>query len=101
METVSQKETQRMIDSIVPDQYSAIGKLHQIGFTFEGLKKNCTEAVDFFSNFDDEEHVPFLTAVQESLDAIGIMEEALADTKTILKWMRARRAEIFNDNNDE
>ena len=96
-----EKETQALIDKIIPDQFSAIGKLHQIGFTFEGLKKNCTEAVDFFSNFDDEEHVPFLTAVQESLDAIGIMEEALADTKTILKWMRARRSEIFNDNGDE
>ena len=35
------KETQELIDKIIPDQYSAIGKLHQIGFTFEGLKKNC------------------------------------------------------------
>lgn len=96
-----EKETQALIDKIVPDQYSAIGKLHQIGFTFEWAKKNVTEAVDLFSNVDDEEHVPFLTAVQESLDAIGIMEEALADTKTILKWMRARRSEIFNDNGDE
>lgn len=96
-----EKETQEMISGIVPDQYSAIGKLHQIGYTFEFLKKNCTEAVDFFSNYDEEEHVPFLTAVQESLDAIGIMEEALADTKTILKWMRARRSEIFNENGDE
>lgn len=89
------------IDKIRADQYSAIGKLHQIGFTFAWLKKNSTEAVDLFSNYDDEEHVPFLTAVQESLDAIGIMEEALADTKTILKWMRARRAEIFNDESNE
>ena len=96
-----EKETQALIDKIIPDQYSAIGKLHQIGFTFAGLKKNCTDAVDLFSNYDEEEHVPFLTAVQESLDAIGIIEEALADTKTILKWMRARRAEIFNENSDE
>lgn len=95
------KETQELIDKIIPDQYSAIGKLHQIGFTFEGLKKNCTEAVDLFSNYDDEEHVPFLTAVQESLDAICIMQEALADTKTILMWMRCRRSEIFNENSDE
>lgn len=93
--------TQAMIDSIRSDQYSAIGKLHQIGFTFEGLKKNCTEAVDYFSNYDVDEHVPFLTAVQESLDAIGIIEEALADTRNILKWMRARRSEIFNDEGDE
>lgn len=96
-----EKETQALIDKIIPDQFSAIGKLHQIGFTFEGLKKNCTEAVDLFSNYDEEEHVPFLTAVQESLDAIGIMEKALSDTETILKWMRARRAEIFNDEGDE
>lgn len=96
-----EKETQALIDKIVPDQYSAIGKLHQIGFTFEWMKKYVTEAVDLFSNYDEEEHVPFLTAVQESLDAIGIMEEALADTKTILKWMRARRGEIFNENGDE
>lgn len=96
-----EKETQALIDKIGSDQYSAIGKLHQIGFTFEWAKKNVTEAVDLFSNFDDEKHVPFLTAVQESLDAIGIMEEALADTKTILKWMRARRSEIFNENGDE
>lgn len=96
-----EKETQALIDKIVPDQYSAIGKLHQIGFTFDWAKKNVTEAVDLFSNYDEDEHVPFLTAVQESLDAIGIMEEALANTKTILKWMRARRSEIFNDNNDE
>ncbi len=95
------KETQELIDKIIPDQYSAIGKLNQIGFTFEGLKKNCTEAVDLFSNYDEEEHVPFLAALQESLDAIGIIEESLADTKTILKWMRARRAEIFNENSDE
>lgn len=95
------KETQSMIDKIIPDQYSAIGKLHQIGFTFDLLKRNCTEAVDLFSNYDEEEHVPFLAAVQESLDAIVIMEEALTDTKTILKWMRARRGEIFNDEDDE
>lgn len=101
METVSQKETQRMIDSIVPDQYSAIGKLHQIGFTFEFLRKNCTGAVDLFSNYDEEEHVPFMAAVQESLDAIGIMQEALSDTKTILKWMRCRRSEIFSEEGDE
>lgn len=92
-----EKETQALIDKIITDQYSAIGKLHQIGFTFAWLKKNCTQAVDLFSNFDDEEHVPFLA----SLDAIGIIEESLADTKTILKWMRARRAEIFNENSDE
>lgn len=96
-----EKETQELIDKIIPDQYSAIGKLHQIGFTFEWLKANCTEAVDLFSNYNEEEHVPFLTVVQESIDAIGIMEEALADTKTILKWMRARRAEIFNDESNE
>ncbi len=96
-----EKETQALIDKIIPDQYSAIGKLHQIGFTFAWVKKNCTEAVDLFSNYDDEEHVPFLTAVQESLDAIGIIEEALADTKTILKWMRCRRSEIFKENGDE
>lgn len=101
METVSQKETQRMIDSIVPDQYSAIGKLHQIGFTFEFLRKNCTGAVDLFSNYDEDEHVPFMAAVQESLDAIGIMQEALSDTKTILKWMRCRRSEIFSEEGDE
>ena len=101
METVSQKETQRMIDSIIPDQYSAVGKLHQIAFTFEFLKKNCTESVDLFSNYDEDEHVPFLAAVQESLDEIDIIEEALRDTKTILKWMRARRSEIFNENDDE
>lgn len=95
------KETQELIDKIIPDQYSAIGKLHQIGFTFAWLKKNCTEAVDLFSNYDEDEHVPFLTAVQESLDAIGIMEEALADTKTILKWMRCRRSEIFSEEGDE
>lgn len=96
-----EKETQALIDKIVPDQYSAIGKLHQIGYTFDFLKKNCTEAVDLFSNYDEEEHVPFLTAVQESLDAIGIIEEALADTKTILKWMRCRQSEIFKENGDE
>lgn len=96
-----EKETQALIDKIIPDQFAAIGKLHQIGYTFDFLKKNCTEAVDLFSNYDEEEHVPFLTAVQESLDAIGIIEEALADTKTILKWMRARRSEIFNENGDE
>lgn len=96
-----EKETQALIDKIIPDQYSAIGKLHQIGFTFAWLKKNCTEAVDLFSNYDDEEHVPFLAAVQESLDSIGIIEESLADTKTILKWMRARRSEIFKENSDE
>lgn len=96
-----EKITQEKIDQIRPDQYSAIGKMHQIGFTFEWLKANCTEAVDLFSNYNEEEHVPFLTAVQESLDAIGIMEEALTDTKTILTWMRARRAEIFNDEGNE
>ena len=90
-----------MIDSIVPDQYSAIGKLHQIGFTFEFLRKNCTGAVDLFSNYDEDEHVPFMAAVQESLDAIGIMQEALSDTKTILKWMRCRRSEIFSEEGDE
>lgn len=94
-----EKETQAMIDQIRPDQYSAVGKLHQIAYTFDFLKKNCTEAVDLFSGYDEEDHVPFLTAVQESIDAIGIIEEALADTKTVLKWMRARRSEIFNDNN--
>ena len=96
-----EKETQALIDRILPDQFSAIGKLHQIGFTFEGLKTNCTEAVDLFSNYDETEHVPFQTAVHESLDAIGIMEEALADTKTILTWMNCRRTEIFNENSDE
>lgn len=34
-----EKETQDLIDKIVPDQYSAIGKLHQIGFTFDWAKK--------------------------------------------------------------
>lgn len=95
------EETQKMIDSIIPDQYSAIGRLHQIGFTFGFLKKTTTEAVDIFSNYDEHEHVPFLTAIQESLDYIDTIEQAIEETKTILKWMRARRSEIFNDNDDE
>lgn len=95
------KKTEKIIERIIPDQYSAIGKLHQIRFTFGCLQKSCTDAVDLFSNYDDEEHVPFLTAVQESLGAIGIIEDALADTKNILKWMRCRRSEIFNEGGDE
>ena len=90
-----------MLEGIVPDQYSAIGKLHQIGFTFDLLKKDCTEAVDLFSAFDENDHVPFLTAVRESLNSISILEDALTDTKTILRWMRAQRSEIFNMNGDE
>ena len=93
-----QKENQMMIDGIIPDQYSAIGRLHQIAYVFDGLKRNCTEAVDLFSGYNENDHVPFMTAVQESLDAIGIIDEALTETRTILKWMRARRSEIFADN---
>lgn len=85
-----------MIDGIIPDQYSAIGKLHQIAFVFDNLKRTATEAVDIFSGYDKDGHVPFLAAVQESLDAIRIIEEALEDAKTILKWMRCRQSEIFN-----
>lgn len=96
-----EKSTQAMIDSIIPDQYSAIGRLHQISFTFGFLKKTTTEAVDIFSTYDEDEQVPFLTAVQESLDHIDTIEQALEETKTILKWMRARRSEIFNGNDDE
>lgn len=92
-----EKSTQEMIDSIIPDQYSAIGRLHQIGFTFGFLKKTATEAVDIFSTYDEDEQVPFLTAVQESLDYIDTIEQAIEETKTILKWMRARRSEIFNE----
>lgn len=91
---------QEKIDKMVVDQYAAIGKLHQIGFTFDFLKKNTTEAVDLFSRYDEEEHLPFLTAVQEGLDSIGIIEEALADTRTLLKWMRCRHSEIFRENDN-
>ena len=95
------EETQAMIDGVRPDQYMAIGRLHQIGYTFEFLKKNCTEAVDFFSAYEEDDHVPFMAAVQESLDGIEILEDAIADIKTILRWMRAKRSEIFNNEDDE
>lgn len=95
------EKTQEMIDGLVPDQYLAIGRLHQLGFVFEHLKKNSTDAVDLFSGYDEEDHVPFLAAVQVSLEHIITMEEALRELRTVLMWMRARRSEIFNENDDE
>ena len=92
---------QKIIDRMVADQYSVIGKLHQLSFVGKFLRQNATQAVDIFSNYDNEEHAEFLLAVQEALDNIDLMEDALTDTKNLLCWMRQRRSEIFNDHNDE
>ncbi len=88
---------QTKIDQMVCDQYSVIGKLHQLSFVFNYLRKYATESVNIFSRYDDDEHAQFLLAVQESLDKIDLMEEALEDTKNLLHWMRQRRSEIFNE----
>ena len=90
-----EKETQAMIDSIIPDQYSAIGKLHRIAFTFGVLRRTATKAVDIFSNYNENEHQQFMFAVAESLDHIDTIAQAMDETRVILEWMRVRRAEIF------
>jgi len=100
---IMQKEenTQKMIDSVVSDQYTTIGKLHQMEFLLQLLKPAATEAVDIFSNYVEEEHEKFMFAVGESLDYIDTLKQAIDDTKTLLKWMRARRSEIFKGESDE
>ena len=54
---------QTKIDQMVVDQYSVIGKLHQLSFMQNLLRTHATEAVDYFSNFDDDEHTEFMMAV--------------------------------------
>lgn len=84
------------IDHMVADQYTIIGKVHQVAYVLEHLKKQATEAVDVFSNYDEGDNEQFARAVKESLDSVDIIEDAIEDIRTLLEWMVIRREQIFN-----
>lgn len=92
---------QKKVDEMRNDQYTVVGKLYQLSYVLANLKKTAVEAVDLFSAYNEDDHVPFMAAVQDSLDSIDIMAEALTDTHTLLEWMRAKRSEIFNASDNE
>lgn len=89
-------EIQQLIDGVPSDQYTLVGKLHQLKYTLGWLTTHGMQAVDLFSGYHAADNVTFYRAVDDSLDVIATMEQALNDAKTILMWMRARRKEILN-----
>ena len=85
---------------IFADQYAIIGRLHQMRRAMTSLKQTATEAVDVFSDSDNEQYTHFLWACTESKGKIKEMQQALKEVKGLIDWMKGRWQDLNNDDDE-
>lgn len=96
-ETMTDQEAMARMGEIFADQYAIIGRLHLLRRAMTSLKQTATEAVDDFSDCDNEQYTHFRWACAESKDKIEEMQQALKEVKGLVDWMVQRWQDLNND----
>jgi hypothetical protein len=97
---MTDNEVMAKMGEIFADQYAIIGRLHQLRRAMASLKQTATEAVDAYSDCDNEQYTHFRWVCAESTDKIEEMEQALKEVKALIDWMVDRWTDLNNDGDE-
>lgn len=93
-------EAMARMGEIFADQYAIIGRLHQMRRAMTSLNQTAAEAVDVFSDCDNEQYTHFRWTCAESQDKIEEMQQALKEVNGLIDWMVNRWNDLNNDGDE-